>query len=151
MTSVRGQGTVAVSTTVRDADLLGNDRADTAADMGRLRQSDSVTNTAGLCSKFDGTGTPSCWIFRKYGSCNTRVVANHDGYGGTALNTMTWDKEGVLKDEVPSGLTMTHEILQLLLVPHNSGLITLEHVAVWHYTVGLVFFSALSQLARWGG
>ena len=30
----------------------------------------------------------------------SRNVANHDGHGGAALDAMTWDRGGILKDYV---------------------------------------------------
>ena len=73
---------------VRAADLLESDRADTAADIGRLRQTESVIDVCGASLKVRR------WYHKmpdlhKIMVAISRVVVNHDGLGGSAFDAMT--------------------------------------------------------------
>ena len=73
---------------VRAAYLLESDRADTAADIGRLRQTESVTHACGASLKVRR------WYhkipdFHKFMVATSRIVVNHDGLGGSAFDAMT--------------------------------------------------------------
>ena len=48
------------------------------------------------------SGTLSFLIFIRFMVDISRIEVNHDGFGGTALDAMVWDKGGVLKTRTPS-------------------------------------------------
>ena len=65
-------------------DLVGNKSADTAADLGRLRQQDDV-----ITARRDLLRARRCWSLilldlHKFMVAISRIEVNHDGSGGTA-------------------------------------------------------------------
>ena len=77
------------------------------------------------------------------------AVSRGNGHGGTALDPMTWDKGGILKQGMPR-LRMSIDLASLpgpitfwnsSWCPHGSGFITLEDVAGWPYSVNLLLDS----------
>ena len=80
--------------TVRHEHFVGNDGADTAADLGRSRQQDEGVLLFGP----DATRTPSCWLdLHKFLVAISRTGVDHGGYGGTAPDAMIWDNGGILE------------------------------------------------------
>ena len=87
---------------VRLEDLIGNDGADTAADLGRLRQQDDV-----ITARRDLLRAPRHWYpimldLHKFMVAISRIEVNHDGYGGTAPDAMVWDEVGIIKPRASS-------------------------------------------------
>ena len=82
---------------VRLEDLIGNDGADTAADLGRFRQQDDV-----ITARRDLLRTRRHWYpiileLHKFMVAISRVEVKHDGYGGTAPDAMVWVNGGLVK------------------------------------------------------
>ena len=75
----------------RREDLIGNNAADTAADLGRLLQHDAVISARRALIR-----ARRHWYPNKFMVAISRTEVNHDGHGGTALDAMTWDKGGIV-------------------------------------------------------
>ena len=161
VSKVRGHATRAMvaSGDVRTEDLVGNEGADTAADLGRLRQHDDVITARRDLLRVRRLWYPIMLDLHRFMVAISRIEANHDGFGGTAPDAMVWDKGGVAKTRAPSfRLIVDHATLPgppnflsstwctLDLLP-----ITPDDVAAWPYSVDilLVFssFFGLSSLA----
>ena len=115
MLSLRGFDTVQVSKVrghatrakvnngdVRFEDLVGNDGADTAADLGRLRQRDDV-----ITARRDLLRVRRYWytiIFdlHRFMVAVSRIDVNYDGFGGTAPDALVWDQGGIVKTRASS-------------------------------------------------
>ena len=87
---------------VRLEDLVGNNGADAAADLGRLRQQYDV-----ITARRDLLRVRRFWysiIFdlHRFMVAISRIEVNHDGFGGTAPDAMVWDKDGIVKTRAPS-------------------------------------------------
>ena len=83
-------------------DLIGNDGADTAADLRRLRQQDDV-----ITARRDLLRTRRHWYpimleLHKFMVAIPRIEVNHDGYGGTAPDAVVWDHGGLVKPRASS-------------------------------------------------
>ena len=81
---------------VRLENLIGNDGADTAADLGRFRQQDDV-----ITARRDFLRTRRHWYpilleLHKFMVAISRIGVHHDGYGGSAPDAMVWDKGGIV-------------------------------------------------------
>ena len=85
---------------VADGDVLAADLIG-AADVGRLRQSDSVINARRSLLKIRRYWYTIMLDLREYMVAVSRIVVNHDGNSSTALDLMTWEKGGILKDRTP--------------------------------------------------
>ena len=70
---------------VRQDDLVGNDGADTGADLGRLRQNDGVISARRALFQARRQCYPIVVDLHRFMVAVSRIEANHDGYGGTAL------------------------------------------------------------------
>ena len=70
-----------------------------AADMGRLRQTEPVSNSRRALHNARRHSHPIMLVV-----ATLRTVVIHDGLGGTALDVMKWDQGGILKDHVPHNL-----------------------------------------------
>ena len=144
---------------VRLEDLVGNNGADAAADLGRLRQQDDVITARRDLLRVRRIWYPIVLDLHKFMVAISRIEVNHDGFGGTAPDPMVWDKGGIVKTRAPSfRLIVDHATL-----PGPSDFlsstwctlyplpITQDDVAVGPYSVDilLVFssFFGLSSLA----
>ena len=85
---------------VRAADMLENDRADKAAEMGRLHLSEPAIDARRALFGARRHRYSTMLDLQKYIVAIPRNVVNHDGLGSTALDAITWDKGGILKDYV---------------------------------------------------
>ena len=148
---------------VKDGDLLaaliGNNGADTAADLGRLRQQDGVINARRALIWVRRHWYPIMLELHKFVVAISRIEVNHDGYGGTALDAMIWDKRWC--SQTTSFLHSSY--CGSCLPPRSprfldsswcslSPLTITQEVAVWPYSVGILldFFSFLATLHwRW--
>ena len=83
-------------------DLIGNDGADTAADLGRLRQRDGAITARRALIRVRRHWYPIMLELHKFMVAISRIEVNHDGHGGTARDAMMWDKGSVLKPRTSS-------------------------------------------------
>ena len=115
MLSLRGSETVKVSQVrghathamvadgdVRLEDLVGNNGADAAADLGRLRQHDDVITARRDLLRVRRLWYPIILDLHSFMVAISRIEVNHDGFGGTAPDAMVWDKGGIVKTRAPS-------------------------------------------------
>ena len=159
VSKVKGHATRAMvdNGDVRLDDLVGNNGADAAADLGRLRQQDDVITARRDLLWVRRFWYPIIFDLHKFMVAISRIEVNHDGFGGTAPDAMVWDKGGIVKTRTPSfRLIVDHAT-----IPGPPGFvsstwctlfplpITQEDVAVWPYSVNilLVFSSFLAALA----
>ena len=160
VSKVKGHATRAMvdSGDVRLEDLVGNNGADAAADLGRLRQQDAVITARRDLFWVRRFWYPIILDLHKFMVAISRIEVNHDGFGGTAPDAMVWDKGGVVKTRTPSfRLIVDHASLVLLVFLSSTWCtlyplpITQDDVAVWPYSVDilLVFssFFGFSSLA----
>ena len=135
---------------------FGNNGADAAADLGRLRQQDDVITARSDLLRVRRFWYPIILDLHKFMIAISRIEVNHDGFGGTAPDAMVWDKGGLVKTRTSSfRLIVDHATL-----PGPPGFlsstwctlyplpITQDDVAVWPYSVDilLVFSSFLASL-----
>ena len=104
VSKVKGHATRSMvdSGDVRLEDLVGNNGADAAADLGRLRQQDAVITARRDLLRVRRFWCPIILDLHKFIGAISRIEVNHDGFGGTALDAMFWDKGGVVKTRAPS-------------------------------------------------
>ena len=141
---------------VRFEDLVGNNGADAAADLGRLRQHDDVITARRDLLRVRRFWYPIIFDLHKFMVAISRIEVNHDGFGGTAPDAMVLDKGGVLKARAPSfRLIVDHatlpgspDFLSNTWCTLDPLPITQDDVAVWPYSVDifLVFSSFLASL-----
>ena len=136
--------------------LVGNNGADAAADLGRLRQQEDVITARRDLLRVRRFWYPIIFDLHKFMVAISRIEVNHDGFGGTAPDAMVWDKGGIVKTRAPSfRLIVDHATLPgppAFLISTWCTLyplpITQDDVAVWPYSVNilLVFSSFLASL-----
>ena len=80
---------------VRLEDLVGNNGADAAADLGRLRQQGEVITARRDLLRVRRYWYPIILDLHKFMVAISRIEVNHDGYGGTAPDAMVWDRGGL--------------------------------------------------------
>ena len=100
---VKGHDTRAMvdSGDVRLDDLVGNNGADAAADLGRLRQHDDVITARRDLLRVRRFWYPIIFDLHRFMVAVSRLEVNHDGFGGTAPDAMVWDKGGIVKTRAP--------------------------------------------------
>ena len=74
----------------RIEDLVGNDGADAAADLGRLRQQDDVIPARRDLLRVRRFWYPIILDLHRFMVAISRIEVNLDGYGGTAPDAMVW-------------------------------------------------------------
>ena len=157
VSKVKGHATRAMvdSGDVRLEDLVGNNGADAAADLGRLRQHDDVMTARRDLLRVRRLWYPVIHDLHRFMVAISRIELNNDGFGGTAPDAMVWDKGGIVKTRAPSfRLIVDHTAL-----PGPPGFlgstwcalyplpITQDDVAVWPYSVDiLLVFSSFWPL-----
>ena len=158
VSKVKGHATPAMvaSGDVRIEDLVGNDGADAAADLGRLRQHDDVITARRNLLRVRRLWYPIMLDLHKFIVAISRIEGNHDDFGGTAPDAMVWDKGGVTKTRAPSfRLIVDHaslpgppKFLSSTWCTLDPLPITSEDVAAWPYSVDilLVVSSFLASL-----
>ena len=104
VSEVKGHATRAMVNNgdVRFEDLVGNNGAYAAADFGRLRQHDDVISARRDLLRVRRNWYPIIFDLHKFMVATSRIEVNHDGFGGTALDAMVWDKGGAVKARAPS-------------------------------------------------
>ena len=158
VSKVKGHATRAMvdSGHVRLEDLVGNNGADAAAHLGRLRQQDDVIIARRDLLRVRRLWYPIVLDLHRFMVAISRIEVNHDGFGGTAPDPMVWDKGGIVKTRAPSfRLIVDHatlpgppEFLSSTWCSLYPLPITQDDVAVWPYSVDilLVFSSFLASL-----
>ena len=156
VSKVKGHATQAMvdNGDVRIEDLVGNNGADAAADLGRLRQQDDV-----ITAQRDLLRVRRYWYtmeldLHKFMVAISRIEVKHDGYGGTAPDAMVWDRGGIVKPRASSlriivdyatlpGPPVFFGLFLVYLVssPHHSGKMSLSG--------STVSTSSLSSLPFW--
>ena len=135
---------------VRIEDLVGNDGADTAADLGRSRQRDDVITARRNLLRVRRLWYPIMLDLHRFMVAVSRIEVNYDGFGGTAPDALVWDQGGIVKTRAPS----FRLIVDCAFLPGPPDFlnstwcildplpITAEDVAAWPYSVDilLVFF-----------
>ena len=171
MLSLRGFGTVKVSKVkghatramvasgdVRLEDLIGNNGADAAADLGRLSQHDDVITARRSLLRVRRLWYPIMVDLHRFMVAIARVSVNHDGRGGTAPDPLVWDqgsKPKVRKLAIRvtvdlASLPGPSGFLNYSWVQVHSGHVTAADVAVWPESVGvLVRFTAFLGTLHW--
>ena len=137
-------------------DLVGNNGADAAADLGGLRQHDDVITARRDLLRVRRLWCPIIHDLHRFMVAISRIEVNHDGFGGTAPDAMVWDKGGIVKTRAPSfRLIIDHttlpgppNFLDSTWCTLESLPITQDDVAAWPYSVDifLVFASFLASL-----
>ena len=158
VSKVKGHATPAMVTSgdVRVEDLVGNNGADAAADLGRLRQNDEVITARRNLLRVRRSWYPIMLDLHRFMVAISRIEVNHDGSGGTAPDAMVWDRGGIIKARAPP----SRLIVDCAFLPGppdflNSNWVVLDplpttpdDVAAWPYSVDilLVFSSFLASL-----
>ena len=75
---------------VRRADLVGNNLADDAADLGRRRQNDGVSTARRICVQACHFWHPLMLDLHRYFIAVARIAVNHDPGSGTAPDPTVW-------------------------------------------------------------
>ena len=130
---------------VREADRLGNNAADEAADFGRRRVCNAVIdarrNLSGVCNRW----YPVLLDLHRFFIAVSRAVVNHDGGPGTAPDPFVWSA-GAL----PKRRRLVHAVRDRAFLPGPPGLwdsdwvnipasaISAADIALWPYTPGLL-------------
>ena len=104
VSKVKGHATRAMvdNGDVRLEDLVGNNGADAAPDLGRLRQQDDVISARRDLLRVRRFWYPIIFDLHRFMVAISRIEVNHDGFGGTAPDAMVWDKGGIVKTRAPS-------------------------------------------------
>ena len=99
VSKVKGHATQAMvdNGDVRLEDLIGNDGADTATDLGSVRQQDYVITARRALLRAWRHWHPIMLELQRFMVAISRIEVNHDGYGGTAPGAIVWDKGGLMK------------------------------------------------------
>ena len=97
VSKVKGHATPAMvaSGDVRVEDLIGNNGADAAADLGRLRQDDEVHVARRTLLRVRRSWYPIMLDLHRFMVAISRIEVNLDASGGTAPDAMVWDKGGI--------------------------------------------------------
>ena len=103
VSKVKGHATRAIlaSGDVRLEDLVGNNGADNASDLGSLRQHDDVITARRDLLRVRRLWYPIMLDVQRFMVAISRIEVNHDGFGGIAPNAMVWDKGGIIKTRAP--------------------------------------------------
>ena len=157
VSKVKGHATPAMVAhgDVRVEDLIGNDGADAAADLGRLRQDDEVNVARRDLLRVRRSWYPIMLDLHRFMVAISRIEVNHDGSGGTAPDAMVWDKGGTFKTRAgPSRLIIDCASLpgppdfwDSSWVALNPLPVSPDDVVAWPYSVDilLVFSSFLAS------
>ena len=143
---------------VRLEDLVGNNGADAAADLGRLRQHDDVITARRDILRVRRYWYPIFLDLHEFMVAISRIEVNHEGCGGTAPDAMVWDRGGLVKPRASSlRIIVDHATL-----PGPPGFldstwctlyplpITLDDVAVWPNSVNILLeFSSFLPSLHW--
>ena len=82
---------------VRAEDRFGNHEADAAADLGRKSQSQQLIDARRDLFTARDLWYPILGQLHRFMVAISRVSVNHDGRGGTAPDSLVWDRGGVVK------------------------------------------------------
>ena len=148
VSKVEGHATPAIVAggDVRPEDLVGNNGADAAADLGRLRQRDDVITARRNLLRVRRLWYPIILDLHKFMVAISRIEVNHDGFGGTAPDAMVWDKGGIVKIRAPSFRLIVDNatlpgppgFLSSTWCTLDSLPIAQDDVAAWPYSVDIL-------------
>ena len=124
MLHFRGLDTVRITKVrVRDLDRMEKNAAHEAADFGRWRVGNAVTdarrNLSGVCGRW----YPVILDLHRFFIANSRAVVNHDGNDGTAPDLLVWSA-GAL----PKRRRLVHAVRDLAMLPGPPGILDSEWV-----------------------
>ena len=160
VSKVKGHATPAMvaSGDVRVEDLVGNNGADAAADLGRLRQNDEIITARRNLLRVRRSWYTIMLDLHRFMVAISRIEVNHDGSGGTAPDATVWDKGGILKARAPP----SRLIVDRASLPGPPGFLdntwvsldplpfTADDVAAWPYSVDiLLLFSSFLASLHW--
>ena len=158
VSKVKGHATPAMvaSGDVRVEDLVGNNGADTAADLGRVRQNDDVITARRNLLRVRRLWYPIMLDLHRFMVAVSRIEVNYDGFGVTAPDALVWDQGGIVKARAPTFRLIVDcaflpgppDFLNSTWFVLDPGPITIEDVAAWPKSVDilLVFSSFLASL-----
>ena len=156
VSEVKGHATPAMvaSGDVRAEHLVGNDGADTAADLGRLRQSDDVITARRNLLRVRRLWYPIMLDLHRFMVAVSRIEVNYDGFGGTAPDALVWDQGGIVKARAPTFRLIVDcaflpgppDFLNSTWIVLDPLPITAEDVAAWPYSVDILIFSSFWPL-----
>ena len=160
VSKVKGHATPAMVTSgdVRVEDLVGNNGADAAADLGRLRQNDAVITARRNLLRVRRSWYPIMLDLHRFMVAISRIEVNHDESGGTAPDAVVWDKGGIIKARAPPSrlildcafLPGPPDFLDSIWVALDPLPITSDDVAAWPYSVDiLLLFSSFLASLHW--
>ena len=142
---------------VRRADLIGNNRADEAADFGRRRQSDRVSKARRTCVQACHFWYPLMLELHCYFIAVARIAVNHDPGTGTAPDPTVWCVGAPAKKA-----RLQEAVCDLAAAPGPNDLgwsgwycipvhpLSREDFNLWPYSTGLlVKFSAFLGSLHW--
>ena len=148
VTKVKGHATEADvdQGRVREEDKLGNAEADSAADLGRQHQPESVMDVRRILLQVRTHWNPIIQRLHRFMIVVSRVSVNHDGRGGIAPDSLVWDQRGRSKQRrvdirVNIDLATLPEppgLLQGPWVPVRGGSISYADIAAWPCSVSLL-------------
>ena len=104
VSKVKGHATRAMvaNGNVRIEDLVANNGADAAADLGRLRQCDDVITARRNLLRVRRLWYPIMLDLHRFMVAVSRIEVNYDGFGGTAPDAVVWDQGCIVKARAPS-------------------------------------------------
>ena len=130
---------------VREVDRIGNDAADEAADFGRRRVGNAVTDARRNLSGVRGRWYPVILDLHRFFIAISRAVVNHDGRDGTVPDPLVWSAGAH-----PKRRRLVHAVRDRAFLPGPPGIgdsewvnvpasvICAEDIALWPYTPGLL-------------
>ena len=142
---------------VREVDRKGNNEADAAADMGRRRVHDSITDARRLSNAACARWNPIVKELQHFFVAIARTVVNHDESGCTSLHPTVWSSAAN-----PKRRRVHRAVRDMAWLPGPESLwtsvwrssqraeVTYDDVRAWPFSVGhLVKFSHFLASLRW--
>ena len=142
---------------VGEVDRIGNNDADAAADMGRRRVHDSITDARRLFNAACARWYPIVKELQHFFIVITRTVVNLDDSGGTSLHPTVWSSAAN-----PKRRRVQRAVRDLAWLPGPESLwtsvwrsspraeVTDDDIRAWPFSVGLLFkFSHFLASLRW--
>ena len=143
---------------VRLEDQVGNAAADIAADLIRRHQSEVLIDARRRLLKARSYWYPIMLDVHRFMTTVARVSVNHDGRGGTAPDPLVWDQGGRQKARKlairinvdPASLPGPPGFLSGPWIQVDGGRISVDDVAAWPYSVGILFrFASFLGTLHW--
>ena len=127
-------------------DKFGNVEADTAADLGRRHQSESVMDARQALLNAREFWYSTVLQLHRFMVAIARVSVNHDGKGGSALDPLVWD-QGSRRKRRKVDVRVNVDLARLPgrpgflhgdWVQNQGGCISGADIAAWPYSVSLL-------------